>query len=336
MEEEKKEEQVTNTEVKNSNVEQTQNNELKVQQESKSKKTIKGKGLKAYIIVIIIIALAITYGCGFLLGKKLYEKENEPKEPDKPVEQPNNNGNNTEKPNIEQKDDNEIKSLTDTTIINKLDNFIKVAAYVSDAGDGTGKLFLNGQNGLTDILKYKMVQQSVINIDKKITKIQTPEKYKNDMYLGQEETIDSVKIDDLNSAYEMLFNEKASSDLATELEFDRNKENLGCPFIRKADKELGVAFLARDCGGTCGGEHKQNTYKYEYDANYYYVYQYVGFFNSKNCTESKKDEFSLIKSNKVLNVNSFEGNEDKFETVIWKFDKNFNFISTENVGVVSK
>lgn len=39
------------------------------------KKTVKGKKLSAFIIVIIVISLAISYGSGFILGKILYEKK---------------------------------------------------------------------------------------------------------------------------------------------------------------------------------------------------------------------------------------------------------------------
>ena len=173
MEEEKKEEQVTNTEVTNSNVEQTQNNELKVQQESKNKKTIKGKGLKAYIIVIIIIALAITYGCGFLLGKKLYEKENEPKESDKSVEEQNNNVEETqEEKKEEQKEEKnttikennsqseQIKKVENTHIYGKNEN----AKPNSDYPDVTYMPISVSRNGITAYIN-KDLKTATLKID---------------------------------------------------------------------------------------------------------------------------------------------------------------------------
>lgn len=72
-------------------------NEVKeevVKEEAKKKhtKTIKGKGLTAFIIIIVVIALALCYGCGFILGKQLYEKENE-----EPEQKETGSDNNTDK-----------------------------------------------------------------------------------------------------------------------------------------------------------------------------------------------------------------------------------------------
>lgn len=66
-------------------------NKEEVQQKKSKKhvKQIKGKALTAYIVIIVILALALSYGCGFLLGKGLYEatKPEEPKEETKDTTQ---------------------------------------------------------------------------------------------------------------------------------------------------------------------------------------------------------------------------------------------------------
>lgn len=57
------------------------NDEKEVKEEKQKKgklvgkKTVKGKKLSIFIIVIIVIALVISYGSGFILGKILYENE---------------------------------------------------------------------------------------------------------------------------------------------------------------------------------------------------------------------------------------------------------------------
>lgn len=49
-------------------------------------KTIRGKALTAYIVVIIVISIALAYGCGFLLGKELYDKKEKNNNNPTPIE----------------------------------------------------------------------------------------------------------------------------------------------------------------------------------------------------------------------------------------------------------
>lgn len=98
-------------------------------------KTIRGKALTAYIVVIIVIALALSYGCGFLLGKELYDKkeknedtvapteeqqkdnQDEPKEENDPIE-----NNPVEKPVETPKQDLETAKKKMNETYNKLYN----------------------------------------------------------------------------------------------------------------------------------------------------------------------------------------------------------------------
>lgn len=58
-------------------------------EEEKKKKgkciTIRGKALTIYIIIIVVVASAISFGSGFILGKKMYEEKK--KEPPKEIQE---------------------------------------------------------------------------------------------------------------------------------------------------------------------------------------------------------------------------------------------------------
>jgi hypothetical protein len=45
-------------------------------------------------------------------------------------------------------------------------------------------------------------------------------------------------------------------------------------------------------------------------------------------SEEENDTFTKVESGEIVEVDSFTGNESKFDTLVWKFDKNYKFIST--------
>ena len=284
-----------------------EDNKISVESEKKEnflnkKKQVKGKPLKIWIIVIVIIFMLFTFGAGLALGKNLYGKDNKKE---------------TTKENQEQT--NVKKELKDSNVINKLEKFVKVASYDNTMGYGKAEIFMLGISNLSKDLKLYLAYESLIPIGKAQTKIaEVPEKYKDDIHFNAGET-EEVTISAFDDEYKSLFNESPKYE-------DNEIEGIGCPMFYKVDRELGKIFIGAECGGTGEPEKYYKIYKYEEDDNYYYVSQYVGTEDPLANTLTK------IKSHEVVDVPSFEGNEDKFETVIWRFDKNLNFISTENIG----
>ena len=76
---------------------------------------VRGKALTIYIIIIVVIASAISFGSGFILGKKMYEekKKEPPKEiQDKPAEEkPQNATNDNEKNEVTEELLDELKNI---------------------------------------------------------------------------------------------------------------------------------------------------------------------------------------------------------------------------------
>ena len=82
--------------------------------------------------------------------------------------------------------------------------------------------------------------------------------------------------------------------------------------------------MTSECGGTISGDIYIVTYDYKEENGYLYVYQYAGYGLSLG------DSFKYTKLNdSEVKVDFFEGNEDKFSTLIWTFDKDYNFVSTK-------
>ena len=307
----------------NQQMQQQQQQQMQQQQKRtfwNNKRTVKGKALSAWLIVIIAIFMLFVFGLGIYLGKELFAEKN--------TKSSKNSSNSNTVVNNSNNGTNGTPTSVDTNepfpeeAKEKLNDFIEVAIFEKGGIDGTGEEFINGVSELTDKLKLRMVHQSVIGINKKVNRT-LPEKYQSNPDL-----LGSVKASDLNSAYEKLFGAAPTMNILEKL-LHKNG-GVGCPFVSVIDEELGEGFLSHSCGGTCLGQYLTKIKEYSSDSDYYYVYQYVGIKFPNGCNEN--GEFFKPKANEIVNVTSFEGNEDKFETLKWTFDKNYNFISTENLG----
>jgi hypothetical protein len=272
----------------------------------------KSNGNKTLIIVIAIVALALICGCVLFLGNG----SNGDKEKDTPVDTPKDNDS-TDDP---KEGTGELKELTDQEVISKLNKFIEVGIYTNDGYTTTGTLFALGADNISDSDKLLFTYQSAVSVNNKHKQLtEIPEKYKSEAGYLEPQFSFELNIDAFDKEYKSYFNSDPKYN-------DSDLINMGCPMIYKIDKELGIIILVNYCGGTDGVTYKYKNYKYEEDNKYYYVHQYVGSYNQSDKT------FSKVKANEKVVVTTFEGNEEKFETVVWKFDKNFNFISTENKG----
>ncbi len=304
MEEEKKEEVVPTTQ-ETQTTEQTATEEAKEEKKGilNNTKQVKGKSLRIWLIVMIVIFMLFTFGLGLYLGKELYGKEETKKTSDKPVEQPTN----------------VKKEVTDASAKTRLEDFVKAASYDDPINNGFAKEFMNGKDSIEPKMKAAIAWNSLVMI-KEIPQVKVdpvPEKYKDDDHFISNMT--EINITSYTNEYKRLFNDEPNYDLIGEYSF-------GCPGPYKVDQELGKIYIGSDCGGTGNPKYYYKIFKYEEDNKNYYVYEYVGTEIPFTNTLTK------VKSGEVVNVSSFEGNEDKFETVVWTFDKNFNFISSENIG----
>lgn len=309
------------------------NEELKEETKTKksflnNKKTVKGKALTAWIIVIIIIAMIVTFGSGLIVGKLLYEGKKK-----------NSNtvidNTNTETNTNSEVDNNENLEFNDNAK-SQIDDFIKLAMHSSYEGTTIANDLSNGLVGLTVEQKELLTYFSVDDLKVLLTADMVPEKYKNDPYWNVSSgstKIYQLPIQTFKDEYKRLFKE--------EYTIKGEDYHFGaCPFIFKIDLELGNMYYSNQCGGTGLFGYLYSNYKYESDRDHYYVYQYVTYYGENN--EKHIIEFNKVKSKElVLSIaldktneieSTFEENKTKFETIKWTFDKDFNFISTENLG----
>lgn len=270
-----------------------------------NKKTVKGKALSAWLITIVVIFMLITFGLGMFLGKEL-AKSNEKKgisKPDNTVVDDNNVDNN--------------QNVNDFT-----NRFITAALFSDEIGYGIASKFTTGYTSLTLEDKLDMTYNSLVKINPAHSLIsEVPEKYKNVDYwdLSTGIQIYELSLDLFKEEYKNLFKEELTADLKT---IGIN----GCPGVFEVDEELGYIYMSNQCGGIASPIYKYSTFNNSQDDSYYYVDQYVGVERTK---ADGTLEFVKPSTGEIVDVTSFEGNEDKFDKIQWKFDKNVNFISTE-------
>lgn len=286
--------------------------------------------------VLFVMLLLLFFCIGIILGKVVFGGESKDKNENAEI---TNNENteitNTEKTNTENNGNNE-NLLFDDNAKSQIDDFIKLAMYHSYEGTTIADALSNGLTGLTieqkELLTYFSVSDSMVQL----TSDMVPEKYKNDSYWDVSSgsiMLYQLPIQTFKDEYKRLFKE--------EYTIKGEDYNFGaCPVVFKTDLELGNMYLTNQCGGTGIFGYLYSNYKYESDDNYYYVYQYVAYYEEDwdakliNIYKTKSKEKVLsVPYDKYKEVgSSFEENKSKFETIKWKFDKNFNFISTENLG----
>ena len=304
-----------------------------------------GKQKKNIPPVLFVILLLLFFGIGVLLGKVLFGGESKDKKENtgNQTNTETTNTKNTETNNTETNtentntiDDNGGNLVFDENAKNQINSFIELAMHYSYEGTTIADDLSNGLTGLTEKQKELLTYFAVNNLTVKLTEDMVPEKYKNDSYwnvASRAITIWQLPIQTFKDEYKRLFKEEYTIK-GEDYQFG------ACPFIFKTDLELGYMFYSNQCGGTGISGYMYSNYKYESDENYYYVYQYVTYFGENEekqiieLNKPKSKEFVVsIPSDKYNEIKStFEENKTKFETVKWKFDKEFNFISTENIG----
>lgn len=246
------------------------------------------------IIALIIIVLAVI---GFIVFKIITKKE-EPEDKFKNV-------------------------VRDPVSIEKLNNFVNAAMYNDFGYEGLAYDFAKGIDKITNEQKIKIIFQSLINVKYELDKIDSsniPEKYKNDNNINNPNAV-MLSSRSFEKEYEKTFGEKP--------DYDENslKEVKGCPSVYKYDSRVKKIFLLNDCKLEGDTLLLTRTFNYKFEDDYYYVYQYIGLMKNRKEGE-EKDTYMKLNANEVVDVDDFSGHEKEFETLIWKFDKDYNFINT--------
>ena len=267
--------------------------------ETKSEKKPKKKGSFTPLI-LLILALIIGFGGGYYLTVYVLNGDDEEEK----------------KQEVEERE----KELTNEEAIAKLNRFITVASYDDASGNGIFYYIAWGLKELSEEQKIKMTYISLVKLDKKQVPItEVPAKYQADASMGY---LMELPIELFNTEYENLFRVAPTYDIQT-------IGTVGCPAFYKIDSELGKMYLGTDCNEPAQSKYVTKIYKYTEDEEHYYVYQYIGEVDNKVST---RPVYKEIKTGRIINVSQFEGNEYKFETLLWTFDKEYKFISTKNLG----
>ena len=207
----------------------------------------------------------------------------------------NGTGSNSEETNTKnESEETNTKKDTDN-VKEKIDHFIEIGTY-SDVGSAyLTKVFYDGVTELTKEQKLEMAYLGVY-LSKNFTKVEeVPEKYKDSEQFKDLETVGykEMSISEYEKEYKYLFNEEIGEYEATEI--------TGCPHPFLKDEELDAIYMSSQCGGTGNPEYKTET-----------------------ISETEEDGYHIITQK--------AGYNDDLKEIVWKFDKDGNFVSTTNNG----
>lgn len=208
------------------------------------------------------------------------------------------------------KDETTVEKDTDkipTEVKNKLERWVTVASHYNGVGyTSTLEKFAEGVTELDDKTKFEMTYNAVY-ADKKIEKQESYTLTSNDIAKMEtsidknqmkNESVKLMKISDFNTTYEELFDEDSTYTIK-DLDF-------GCPTPWGMDESQDRLYLFERCGGTETTNPDYKDLTYESDDNYYFVHQKVDIHDGAQYN-------TITKSYKI----------------VWIFDKNLHFISTE-------
>jgi hypothetical protein len=257
-------------------------------------------------IIILIIGLVVIIGSlvwHFALNGK---KEEPPKE--EPTEQ--------------------VVQLKLEDIPEKVTKFIEVGLHDQQYGYLAEK-FIKGASKLD--AADKNVMAIYLTNTTEITKATVPDKYKGtedeEYLLGDPKGL-IASIDDFKNNYKLLFNEEVDLSFIKSHTYHDGEFLSVCPLLYGVLEEEKVIVLSKNCGGTNIDHLETKVYDYKKVGNNYEVYQYVGY----KSTNDKNEEYYLRLDRTIIEVDKFEGNEDKFSTLVWTFDKDYKFVKSKVVN----
>lgn len=150
-----------------------------------------------------------------------------------------------------------------------------------------------------DLYKFENHIDNYVLTKDEINMMDAVDGIKNDStIIGEKVTI--LKVSDFDSTYKDFFHEEANYSID-----DLSK--LGCPRVQGINKDLDKIYLFSRCGGTTVMSYNTSITSYDFDGENYLIYQKAELFN--NATNSLEESYRLL----------------------WKFDKDLKFVSTENV-----
>ena len=267
--------------------------------EEETKEDNKKKKSKTTIIIIIVMLVIIAVIAGIIIYKLLNPKVVE-----------------------EDKFKNVVR---DTVSIEKLESFTRAGLYNDFNYKGLAYDFANGMKGLSNEQKNLLILQYLYYVSAEIEKVDVNElsdRYKNDPVLGDPNSKTQQLLGrSFEKQYEKFFGDSPKLDEKT------LKESSFCPTVYKYDSRTRKIYLNGDCKEETDTLLVYKSYNYTHVDDYYYVYQYIGLVKPKKDGE-EKNTYMKFSTNEVVEVDDFSGNEKLFETLIWKFDKDYNFIST--------
>jgi hypothetical protein len=222
------------------------------------------------------------------------------------------------------------KTIVDNNLVvrgvnyDKLKEFVETASIYSPSFDSLINELSRETFGLTDKQKVTLAYQGVVGDLVKVTERTLPDKYEDerDYFIGEgEKGVYELDFTDFNEKYAYFFGTSISYDKLSEFAYGGSKA-VGCPVIYKVDKELGKIYFSNYCNDeVVTDRYITKVYDYDYDDNFFYVYEYIAKYGDV-------DGYYRASNYEEVDVEDFDGNEKKFDTLVWKFDKDYNFVST--------
>lgn len=269
------------------------------------------------ILVIIIAILVLFLGGGFTVWgiilaanvtKEEVPKEEEKKEEKKPDQSPAKKGIDEE----------------------RLMYFVEAGINSRNVGESNDSLTKGYIKPLTKYDEIKITLARTIEVDKVYEKIDSfPDEYPLEFDYAEGVDHYKMKVDDFKNTYKKLFNKNFEYDFS-----DLKHRLVGsqtCPYVLATDEKNGLIYLFSlkdQCIKIKQLANAKTLYKnisVDEDNDYYYVRQYIGFHYSGS--EYDNEAFYDGKGN-TIEVDKFEGNEEKFSKITWKFTKEYDFVST--------
>lgn len=179
----------------------------------------------------------------------------------------------------------------------KLRNFVLTGLHFDNMGNSTYEYFLKGTTNLTKEIKLKMAfNNTPYDYDPGVTlSAADVKKYMQDES-DSSEKVGIMQKKDFDKSYKELFNE--DGDYTTD-------DVGGCP-MPVYDKTKDVFYLFNRCGGTGEDEYVSEVEYYDSDADKYYVHS-ITTWNDLSEKHRPSEDTKLL----------------------WTFDKDLKFVSTE-------
>ncbi len=208
--------------------------------------------------------------------------------------------------------DNKKDSVTITSEVKKkLERFINAASIEDSITSDvvTATYFNKGVTSIDKNIKLKMVYNDLFRFgnptsnhtltQEEISNMDDTTGIVNDPTVVGENVI-VLKMSDFDNTYKEFFKEDASYTI-------NDLSSLGCPSAQGMSRKADSIYLFSRCGGTTVMSYNSSITSYEVDGDNYLVYQKCELYN--NAENVVKESYNIL----------------------WKFDKDLKFISTENV-----